>query len=204
MRLKEIPNLDNACIGSCSIPAARNACSCNNHWGLYRSDNYGESWKDIGHGVPSDFGFCMLIHPHHPDWVYVIPVESDQFRCTPEGRLRVYRTRNAGGSWEALSKGLPQKDAYETVLRAGLTSDSLDPAGIYFGTRSGKVYYSRDDGKSWQELIDGLPQITSMHAAVVSEVSGVPNAHKPRSSSRAKQKAVRQPSKKPSKGARSR
>ncbi|HWC19584.1 MAG TPA: protein kinase, partial [Terriglobales bacterium] len=150
-----------------------------NHWGLYRSDDYGESWKDIGHGVPSDFGFCMLMHPHNPDWVYVIPVESDQFRCTPEGRLRVYRTRNAGGSWEALGKGLPQKDAYETILRAGLTSDSLNPAGIYFGTRSGKVYYSRDDGKSWQELIDGLPQITSIHAAVVNELSEVRRARKP-------------------------
>ena len=175
-----------------------------NHWGLYRSDDYGESWKDIGHGVPSDFGFCMLMHPHHPDWVYVIPVESDQFRCTPEGRLRVYRTRNAGGSWEALSKGLPQKDAYETVLRSGLTSDSLDPAGIYFGTRSGKVYYSRDDGKSWQELIDGLPQITSLHAAVVCEVSGAPRAHKPRTSSPGKRKSVNRSSRKPSRGSRRR
>ena len=175
-----------------------------NHWGLYRSDDYGESWKDIGHGVPSDFGFCMLMHPHDPDWVYVIPVESDQFRCTPEGRLRVYRTRNAGGSWEPLTKGLPQKDAYETVLRAGLTSDTLDPAGIYFGTRSGKIYYSRDDGRSWQELIDGLPQITSLHAAVVNQVSDFPTEHKFRGSSPTKKKATEKRSKKPSKGARRR
>jgi len=82
-----------------------------NHWGLYRSDNRGDSWQDIAHGVPSDFGFAMLMHPHDADCVYIVPVESDEFRCTPEGNLRVYRTRNAGGSWEALGRGLPQKGA---------------------------------------------------------------------------------------------
>jgi photosystem II stability/assembly factor-like uncharacterized protein len=138
-----------------------------NHWGLYRSDNRGDSWQDIAHGVPSDFGFAMLMHPHDPDCVYIVPVESDEFRCSPEGHLRVYRTRNAGGSWEALSRGLPQKGAYETVLRDALSSDSLDPAGIYFGTRSGKIYGSKDEGKSWKKIVEGLPQILCVKAAVV-------------------------------------
>src|SRR5207302_1607389 len=71
-----------------------------NHWGLYRSDNCAETWTDIANGVPSDFGFAVVIHPKNPDWVYVVPVESDEFRCACEGRLRVYRTRNAGASWE--------------------------------------------------------------------------------------------------------
>ncbi|MBV9074431.1 MAG: protein kinase [Acidobacteria bacterium] len=144
-----------------------------NHWGLYRSDNYGDSWSDISHGVPSDFGFCTLVHPHNPDWVYIIPVESDEFRCTPEGKLRVYRTRNAGGSWEPLTRGLPQHDAYETVLRDGLCSDSLDPAGIYFGTRSGKLFASTDDGKNWTKLADGLPQIVSVRAAIVTDLGKI-------------------------------
>src|SRR5258708_18503018 len=86
-----------------------------NHWGLYRSDNRGDSWQDIARGVPSDFGFAMLMHPHDANCVYIVPVESDEIRCAPDGHLRVYRTRNAGGSWEALSRGLPQKGAYETV-----------------------------------------------------------------------------------------
>jgi serine/threonine protein kinase len=144
-----------------------------NHWGLYRSDNRGDSWQDIARGVPSDFGFAMLMHPHDADCVYIVPVKSDEFRCTPEGRLRVYRTRNAGGSWEALDGGLPQKGAYETVLRDAMSSDSLDPAGIYFGTRSGKVYGSRDEGKSWKEIVDGLPQILCLKAAVV-HMEGAP------------------------------
>jgi photosystem II stability/assembly factor-like uncharacterized protein len=144
-----------------------------NHWGLYRSDNHGDSWQDIARGVPSDFGFTMLMHPHDPDCVYILPVESDEFRCTPDGHLRVYRTRNAGGSWEALERGLPQKGAYETILRDAMCSDSLDSLGIYFGTRSGKLYASRDAGKSWKKIVEGLPQIVCVKAAVI-QMDGTP------------------------------
>src|SRR5438128_2731324 len=146
-----------------------------NHWGLYRSDNRGDSWQDIARGVPSDFGFAMLMHPHDADCVYIVPVESDEFRCTPEGRLRVYRTRNAGGSWESLERGLPQQGAYETVLRDAFATDSLDPAGIYFGTRSGKLYASKDEGKGWKKILEGLPQIVCVKAAVIL-MDGVPAA----------------------------
>ena len=109
-----------------------------NHWGLYRSDDEGESWADVAHDVPSDFGFAMAIHPHDPETVYIVPLESDQFRCTPEGRLRVYRTRDGARSWEPLTRGLPQKDAFETVLRDALCTDRLPRAGVYFGTRVGQ------------------------------------------------------------------
>ena len=150
-----------------------------NHWGLYRSDNGGDSWTDIAHGVPSDFGFCMVAHPHDPDTAYIVPIESDQYRCTPEGKLRVYRTRNAGKSWEPMTKGLPQKNAMETVLRDAMGSDTLDPAGIYFGTRSGKVYGSNDDGKSWQVILEGVPPVVSVHAAVVGgEASSTSRGHR--------------------------
>ena len=138
-----------------------------NHWGLYRSDDGGGSWKDVANGVPSDFGFAMAAHPHDPDTVYIVPLESDGFRCVPEGKLRVYRTRDAGKSWRPLSKGLPQRQAYETVLRDGLATDTRDPAGVYFGTRSGKVFGSRDEGASWRQIVEGLPPVVCVKAAVV-------------------------------------
>jgi serine/threonine protein kinase/photosystem II stability/assembly factor-like uncharacterized protein len=141
-----------------------------NHWGVYRSDDYGANWTDIANGVPSDFGFAMLVHPKDPDWVYIIPVESDEFRCACEGRLRVYRSRNAGRSWEPLARGLPQKGAYETVLRDGLTNDGLDPVGIYFGTRSGQLFGSRDEGRSWEKIVDGLPSIVCVRTAIVGDI----------------------------------
>jgi len=162
-----------------------------NHWGLYRSDNRGDSWQDIARGVPSDFGFAMLMHPHDRDCVYIVPVESDEFRCTPEGRLRVYRTRNAGGSWESLERGLPQQGAYETVLRDAFATDSLDPAGLYFGTRSGKLYASKDEGKSWKKILEGLPQIVCVKGAVI-QMDGV-SAARPRAKGKptAKRKTTR-------------
>ena len=136
-----------------------------NHWGLYRSDDRGESWTDIANGVPSDFGFPMAIHPVNPDRAWIVPLESDEFRCTPEGKLRVYRTSDAGASWEALAAGLPQEGAYETVLRDAM---SVDPhAGVYFGTRSGKLFGSADEGESWSTITDGLPPVISVKTALV-------------------------------------
>jgi hypothetical protein len=145
-----------------------------NHWGLYRSEDSGENWTDIANGVPSDFGFAMVVHPRKPDCVYVLPVESDIFRCSCDGRLRVYRTRNAGDSWEPLTRGLPQKGAYETVVRDAMAIDSMDPAGIYFGTRSGQIFASIDEGKSWRKLFEGLPAVVCVKPAPVEDSSASP------------------------------
>jgi hypothetical protein len=138
-----------------------------NHWGLYRSDDWGDSWQDIANGVPSDFGFAMAMHPHDPDTVYIVPLESDRFRCTPEAKMRVYRTRNAGRSWQPLSRGLPQHGAYETVLRDALDTDGAETAGVYVGTRSGKVYASANEGSSWKLVQDGLPPVVCVKAGVL-------------------------------------
>ncbi len=138
-----------------------------NHFGLYRSDDWGDSWRDVAHGVPSDFGFGMAIHPRDPDTVYIVPLEADEFRCTPEAKLRVYRTRDGGRSWQAMTHGLPQRLAFETVLRDALAADALDPAGVYFGTRSGKLFGSRDEGRSWEKIAEGLPPITCVKTAAV-------------------------------------
>jgi hypothetical protein len=139
-----------------------------NHWGLYRSDDRGESWTDVANGVPSDFGFAIAIHPGDPDAAWIVPLESDEFRCTPEGKLRAYVTRDAGAKWEPQTNGLPQHEAFETVLRDAMAVDALDPAGVYFGTRNGKLFASADEGGNWSMLFDGLPAIVSVKAASVS------------------------------------
>jgi photosystem II stability/assembly factor-like uncharacterized protein len=137
------------------------------HWGVYRSNNAGDSWDDIGKSLPSDFGFAMEMDPHDPNTVYVIPIESDEFRCTPEAKLRVYRSRSAGDSWEPLSAGLPQQDAFETILRDNMKADTNDPTGLYFGTRSGKLFASKDAGDSWTMVTEGLPPITCVKTATI-------------------------------------
>jgi photosystem II stability/assembly factor-like uncharacterized protein len=150
-----------------SHPSNSNRIFLQNHWGLYRSDDGGNSWADIANGVPSDFGFAMEIDHQDPNTVFIIPLESDEFRCTPEAKLRVYRTRDAGASWQALTNGLPQENAFETVLRDGMAGDTLQPFGLYFGTRSGKLFGSTDGGESWIAIVEGLPAVACVKAAVV-------------------------------------
>ncbi len=150
-----------------SHPANPDRMFLQHHWGIYRSDNAGDSWNDIGKGVPSDFGFAMEIDPHDPNTVYIIPIESDEFRCTPEAKLRVYRTRNAGESWEPLTEGLPQEDAFETILRDNMKADANNPTGLYFGTRNGKLFASKNGGDSWTAITEGLPAITCVKTATI-------------------------------------
>ncbi|ROQ73105.1 hypothetical protein EDD95_5751 [Streptomyces sp. CEV 2-1] len=138
-----------------------------NHWGVFRSDDAGSNWTDIGEGLPSDFGFAVAAHPHRADTAYVFPINADADRVPAEHRCRVFRTRDAGDSWEPLSAGLPEGAHYGTVLRDALCTDDADPAGVYFGNRNGEVYASADDGDSWQQLITHLPDVLCVRAAAV-------------------------------------
>ncbi len=137
-----------------------------NHCGMYRSGDGGRSWQEITDGLPSDFGFPLALHPRKPDTVYVLPLKGAEFRCPPEGRLRVYRSLDGGKRWEGLGAGLPQSDVFCGVYREGMAMDSLDPAGIYFGTNTGKVFASNDEGDSWYLLADNLPPVFSVSAAL--------------------------------------
>src|SRR2546423_1243734 len=171
-----------------------------NHWGIYRSDDGAETWQDIGNGVPSDFGFPLVIHPHNPDCVYILPMESDEFRCTPDERVRVFRTRNGGTSWEPLMRGLPQKRAYVTVLRDALTADALDPAGLYFGTRSGELYASSDEGKSLKSILQDLPAICCVKTAFVGRPQPGPKSGHPQNPKASGRSAKRSPRSRSSRG----
>jgi len=149
-------------------PAAPDVLFQQNHVGVYRSRDGGDSWQRIDEGLPYDFGFGLALHPRDPNGCYVIPLEPQQysFRAT-DGALRVYRSRPSGKGWKRLSRGLPGKDAYVNVLRQAMDSDRLDPGGVYFGTGTGQVFASADEGESWQLAASYLPPIASVTVAVV-------------------------------------
>jgi photosystem II stability/assembly factor-like uncharacterized protein len=135
------------------------------HGGVYRSDDAGESWQDIAPGLPSDFGFPVAIDPADAASAYVIPLVADTDRVTPEGRVRVYETRDAGASWSPRGDGLPAHNAYLTVLR-----EAFDWIGegaaleLYFGATSGTVFGSGDAGTSWFDVATNLPPVHSIAA----------------------------------------
>jgi photosystem II stability/assembly factor-like uncharacterized protein len=136
------------------------------HGGVYRSDDAGETWLSIAEGLPSDFGFPLVVDPADPDSAYVIPLTADSDRVTPEGRLRVYETRDAGESWTARTEGLPQRDAYLTILRQAFGRDGEGPSmGLYFGATSGAVYGSGDAGATWFPVAERLAPVTSVRVA---------------------------------------
>jgi hypothetical protein len=132
------------------------------HWDVNRSDDAGESWRDISGNLPAAFGFPIVVHPHEPDTIYVVPIKSESEHFPPDGKLRVYRSRSGGTEWEPLCKGLPQTGCYVDVLRGAMAVDSLDSCGVYFGTTGGKVHASADAGDSWTTIVSDLPAVLSV------------------------------------------
>ncbi len=135
------------------------------HMGVFRSDDRGESWTDVSEGLPSFHGFPIAISRRQPDAVFVVPLEANDFRVCP-GQLAVYRSRDAGRTWRALDDGLPGDGDYQSVYRAGLTTDGLEPEGVYIGTSNGQLFASADGGDHWQRLPGTLPPILSVTCAV--------------------------------------
>jgi photosystem II stability/assembly factor-like uncharacterized protein len=166
LRSEGIPN-PYAEVGHCvhritMHPSCPHVLFMQKHWDVMRSDDAGESWHEVSGNLPSDFGFPIAVHAHEPDTIYVVPITSDSEHYPPEGRLRVYRSRTGGNEWEALTKGLPQRDCYVNVLRDAMAVDALDPCGLYFGTTGGQVYSSADAGDSWVSIVRDLPPVLSV------------------------------------------
>jgi photosystem II stability/assembly factor-like uncharacterized protein len=138
-----------------------------NHCGVYRTENAGDSWIDISEGLPSRFGFPIVVSPRDGDTIYVVPEEGAEARMTPGGRFGVFRSRNRGASWELLTNGLPQTDSFPHVYRAAACADALDPSGIYVGTQGGQLLASRNGGDSWETIFNWLPPVYSVQAALI-------------------------------------
>ncbi len=139
-----------------------------NHCGMYRSDDGGVHWDSIEAGLPSSFGFPAAVHPRDPATLYLLPLNGDTAgRYVPGARAAVWRTRDAGATWQACRAGLPQQNAFFGVLRQAMATDRLDPAGVYFGTSSGSLYASADEGETWHCAAQHLPAILSVETLVV-------------------------------------
>jgi photosystem II stability/assembly factor-like uncharacterized protein len=163
---KYIPN-PTAEVGHCVHHVAMNpkrpsVLFMQKHWDVMRSDDAGDSWREISGNLPTDFGFVVDVHAHEPETIYVVPIKSDGEHFVHEGKLRVYRSRTGGDEWEPLTNGLPQSHCYVNVLRDAMAVDSLDKCGVYFGTSGGQVYVSPDAGDTWKPIVRDLPAVLSV------------------------------------------
>jgi photosystem II stability/assembly factor-like uncharacterized protein len=138
-----------------------------NHVGMHRSDDEGHTWTEITEGLPTEFGFAAAAHPHDRDTFYVVPLDPGHGRTMPDGHASVWRTRDAGSSWQQLDDGLPKEDAHIGVLREAMAIDGYDSPGLYFGSSTGQLFASTNEGDSWTEIASYLPAISSVEVAVL-------------------------------------
>lgn len=156
------------CVHNVAIhPSNPNTLYMQKHWDVMRSDDGGDSWREVSGNLPSDFGFPIAVHAHDPETIYVVPILSDSLHYPPDGKLRVYRSRSGGDEWEALSNGLPQEHCYVNVLRDAMAVDQATPCGIYFGTTGGQVYASSDSGDNWKPIVRDLPAVLSVEVQTI-------------------------------------
>ncbi len=132
------------------------------HWDVMRTDDGGDSWREVSGNLPTDFGFVIDVHAHEPETIYVVPIKSDSEHFPLDGKLQVFRSRTGGEQWEPLTKGLPQRDCYVNILRDAMSVDRLDSCGVYFGTTGGQVYASADAGDNWTAIVSNLPPVLSV------------------------------------------
>jgi len=148
-------------------PTDLNTLYQQNHCGVYRTDNAGDSWVDISEGLPSRFGFPIIVDPHDGNTIFVVPEEGAEARMTPGGKFGVFRSRDRGATWKQLSDGLPQANSFPHVFRAAACADLLQPTGVYLGTQGGHLLASRNGGDSWETIFEWLPPIYSVQAATI-------------------------------------
>jgi photosystem II stability/assembly factor-like uncharacterized protein len=133
-----------------------------NHCGLYKARFDGKKWTDISRGLPTRFGFGMAVPAAEKETLFTVPIEGAEYRCTPEGKFRVARSRDGGKTWSLLTRGLPQRNAHLLVLREAMASDDRSPSGVYVGTTGGQIFYTADGGESWRALAEHLPPVISV------------------------------------------
>src|SRR4029079_2448808 len=166
LRSQGIPDPD-AEVGHCvhriaMRPSRPDVLFMQKHWDVMRTDDAGESWREVSGNLPTDFGFAIDVHAHEPETIYVVPIKSDSEHFPLDGKLRVFRSRSGGDDWEALTSGLQQRYCSVNVLRNAMAVDRLDSCGVYFGTTGGQVYVSPDGGDRWNAIVHDLPPVLSV------------------------------------------
>jgi hypothetical protein len=135
--------------------------------GVLRSDDHGRTWRSIAKGLPSDFGFPIVVHPHDADTVYDGAARTNDTARARAARRRCGAARTAATRGSASPRGCRKQESFFTILRDAMTIDSLKSPALYLGTTTGQVWMGRDGGEEWTCLFDSLPPVNNVKVAVV-------------------------------------
>lgn len=134
------------------------------HNGVFRSDDGGNHWTSIDDVKPAVFGFAVAVHPEQPDTAWLVPAVKDETRVPVDARVVVARTRDAGKTWDVLTKGLPQTSAYDIVYRHALDVDGSG-SRLAMGSTTGSLWTSDNGGDAWTCVSNHLPPIYAVRFA---------------------------------------
>jgi hypothetical protein len=130
------------------------------HNGVFVSRDAGRQWQAVKGIQPSDFGFAVAVHPRDPQTAWFAPAIKDERRVPVDARLVVTRTRDGGGSFQALSQGLPQP-SWDLVYRHGLVVDDSGSL-LAMASTTGGLWVSQDGGERWETVSAHLPPVYAL------------------------------------------
>ncbi len=145
-------------------PTSPNTYWVQHHNGIFRCTNDLQSWHEITNAPVSVFGFPVVVHPKDADTAWFVPAEKDEARFPVDGKVVVQRTRDGGKTWDVLTKGLPQENAFDLVYRHGLAIDETGDR-LAMGSTTGAVWTSDNGGDDWSLLSAHLPPVYAVRFA---------------------------------------
>ena len=126
--------------------------------GFYRSMDGARNWEHLQDGMDNPYTHPIILDSQDPNLLYIgAAADNPTTFGGPGGALaRIYRSRDAGSTWERLGNGLP--DRLHAMVR-GLVADPVTPGAVYAGTTDGELFASEDAGDSWEQIASGLPAV---------------------------------------------